>query len=132
MIDQLIAPASGGNILLHPEWTPRARQVLSASREEAASYGFSQAGTEHILLAMLAETDCVACRLLFTMGVKMQRMYSSLLNVLGIDEKEMGIYGGNLPWDVYIPSPRITKCNVAAKTTADGKLSVDIEVKAAE
>ena len=89
MIDQLIAPASGGNILLHPEWTPRARQVLSASREEAASYGFSQAGTEHILLAMLAETDCVACRLLFTMGVKMQRMYSSLLNVLGIDEKEM-------------------------------------------
>ena len=51
---------------------------------------------------------------------------------VGIDEKEMGIYGGNLPWDVYIPSPRITKCNVAAKTTADGKLSVDIEVKAAE
>lgn len=51
---------------------------------------------------------------------------------VGIDEKEMGIYGGNLPWDVYIPSPQITKCNVAAKTTADGKLSVDIEVKAAE
>ena len=51
---------------------------------------------------------------------------------VGIDEKEIGIYGGNLPWDVYIPSPQITKCNVAAKTTADGKLSVDIEVKAAE
>lgn len=51
---------------------------------------------------------------------------------IGIDGTEIGIYGGNLPWDVHILSPQITKCNVAGKTTADGKLSVDIEVKAAE
>ena len=51
---------------------------------------------------------------------------------VGNDGTEMGIYGGNLPWDIRILSPQITKCNVAAKTTADGKLSVDIEVKAAE
>lgn len=51
---------------------------------------------------------------------------------VGQDGKEMGIYGGNLPWESRILSPQITKCNVAAKTTADGKLSVDIEVKAAE
>ena len=89
MIDRLIAPASDGNILLHPEWTPRARRILKEAENEAASYGLSQAGTEHILLAMLAETDCVACRLLFTMGVKMQRMYAALLNVLGADEKDM-------------------------------------------
>lgn len=51
---------------------------------------------------------------------------------VGIDNKEMGIYGGNLPYETNILSPQITKCNVAAKTTADGKLSVDIEVRAAE
>ena len=51
---------------------------------------------------------------------------------VGIDGKEIGIYGGNLPFETRILSPQITKCNVAAKTTADGKLSVDIEVKAAE
>ena len=51
---------------------------------------------------------------------------------VGIDGKELGIYGGNLPYETRILSPQITKCNVAAKTTADGKLSVDIEVKAAE
>ena len=50
----------------------------------------------------------------------------------GNDGTEMGIYGGNLPYSWRILSPQITKCNVAAKTTADGKLSVDIEVKAAE
>lgn len=51
---------------------------------------------------------------------------------IGQDGTEMGIYGGNLPYDTRILSPQITKCNVAAKTTADGKLSVDIEVKATE
>ena len=51
---------------------------------------------------------------------------------VGNDGKELGIHGGNLPWDSHILTPQITKCNVAAKTTADGKLSVDIEVKAAE
>lgn len=50
----------------------------------------------------------------------------------GNDGTEIGIYGGNLPYSTRILSPQITKCNVAAKTTADGKLSVDIEVKAAE
>lgn len=50
----------------------------------------------------------------------------------GTDGKEVGIYGGNLPYEEIVTSPRITKCNVAAKSTADGKLSVDIEVKAAE
>ena len=51
---------------------------------------------------------------------------------VGIDGMEIGIYGGNIPYDTRILSPQITKCKVAAKTTADGKLSVDIEVKAAE
>ena len=51
---------------------------------------------------------------------------------VGNDGTEVGLYGGNLPFSTHILSPQITKCNVAAKTTVDGKLSVDIEVKAAE
>ena len=51
---------------------------------------------------------------------------------LGADETEVGIYGGNLPFDPTPTNPQITKCNVASKSTADGKLSVDIEVSAAE
>lgn len=51
---------------------------------------------------------------------------------LGNDGKEVGIHGGSLPYEEDPTTPQITKCNVAAKSTADGKLSVDIEVKAAE
>lgn len=51
---------------------------------------------------------------------------------LGTDGTQVGIYGGNLPYDENPTIPQITKCNVASKSTVDGKLSVDIEVKAAE
>ena len=50
----------------------------------------------------------------------------------GSDGTEVGIYGGSLPFDPTPTNPQITKCNVASKSTADGKLSVDIEVSAAE
>lgn len=49
---------------------------------------------------------------------------------IGDDGTEAGIYGGLLPFDPTPTNPQITKFNVAKKTTADGKLSVDIEVKA--
>ena len=52
---------------------------------------------------------------------------------LGIDgSTEVGIYGGNLPFDATPSNPQITKCNVAAKSTADGKLSVDIQISSAK
>ena len=47
---------------------------------------------------------------------------------LGGDGTEVGLYGGSLPFDPAPTNPQIVKFNVAPKTTADGKLSVDIEV----
>ena len=51
--------------------------------------------------------------------------------VKGTDGTEVGIHGGSLPYDPIPTNPQITKFNVAAKSTADGKLSVDIEVNSA-
>lgn len=54
-------------------------------------------------------------------------------NILkGTDGTEVGIYGGSIPYDATPTNPRITKFEVAQKTTADGKLSVDIEVNGGE
>jgi hypothetical protein len=51
---------------------------------------------------------------------------------LGSDGTQVGIYGGSLPFDPTPSNPQITKFNVASKSTADGKLSVDIQVNTAE
>ena len=49
-------------------------------------------------------------------------------SIQGIDGTEVGIFGGFMPFD-WRPSYNIIKrFNVANRTTADGKLSVDIEV----
>ena len=49
-------------------------------------------------------------------------------SVLGTDGTQVGIYGGLLPFNNR-PSYMVLKhCNVANKSTIDGKLSVDIEV----
>ena len=50
----------------------------------------------------------------------------------GADGREVGLYGGNLSFDMIPTNPRIVKCDVAGKTTSDGKLSVDIEVRSAQ
>lgn len=51
---------------------------------------------------------------------------------LGNDGTEVGLYGGIMPYTSTPSYPQITKMKVANKTTADGKLSVEIEVSAAQ
>lgn len=51
---------------------------------------------------------------------------------LGLDGTQVGIYGGDMTYDTAPSIPRITKCNVASKSTVDGKLSVDIQVNVVE
>lgn len=83
LIDRLIAPRGNTAVASAPGLTPRARRLLDNAQEEAARLKSDEVGTEHILLAMLRESDCVATRLLYTMGVNIQKLYSSLLNAMG-------------------------------------------------
>lgn len=68
--------------------------------------------------------DVFTSNILWTLKDELQTTW------LGEDGTQVGIYGGLLPFDPTPTNPQITKFNVASKTTADGKLSVDIEVKA--
>ena len=86
MINKLIAPSS--EILVAertPVYSPRARKLVELAVHEAENQQENEAGTEHLLLAMLKETDCVATRLLYTMGVNIQKLYTALLNAMGIE-----------------------------------------------
>lgn len=50
-------------------------------------------------------------------------------NFLGIDGTQVGIYGGVMPFS-FVPTYNvIRRCTVAPRSTADGKLSVDIELE---
>ncbi|MGI6117509.1 MAG: ATP-dependent Clp protease ATP-binding subunit [Bilifractor sp.] len=86
MVDVLISPGGNGDITQHPEYTPKAEQILKAADEAAARLSSEKTGTEHILLAILEEPDCVATRLLFTMDFDLQNLYINTLRAGGESE----------------------------------------------
>ncbi len=88
LIDRLIAPPQQTAVKDREiGLTPRAQKVINNSLEEAASFGVQQAGTEHLLIALLKETDCVATRLLYTMGVNIQKLYGAILTAMGEEDR---------------------------------------------
>ena len=67
------------------EWTPKAKKILKHAREESLRLDDEKCGTEHILMTILQETGCVATRLLYTMGIEIQKLYTQLYEVIGLD-----------------------------------------------
>lgn len=98
LIDKLIAP-QGDVVLENPQgYTPRAQRVLDRAREESGNLGGGVIGTEHILIAMLKEYDCVGTRLLHTLGINIQQLYLDVLKAMGKDKMipKEDLQSGNL------------------------------------
>ena len=85
LVNQLIAPSSGVEMMDGGSFTPRSKRILDSSQKEAAKLKAQEAGTEHILIALIKETDCIAVRLLNTLGVNIQKVYIDLLAAAGVD-----------------------------------------------
>ena len=67
------------------EFTPRAEKIVNGAIGEADRLGAPSAGTEHILISMLKEQDCIAVRLLNTKGINIQKLYVDVLTSTGQD-----------------------------------------------
>ena len=92
LIDKLVTPSENGDVAeieKSPGYSPRTRKVLESAVMEAKQQGNDKAGTEHLLLAMLRETDCVGTRLLYTMGVNIQKLYAAVLGAMGYDNESI-------------------------------------------
>ena len=82
---QLVASYQNTKVRDRDGYTPSARHVLENSYREAVRFRAPLIGTEHILMALLKESDCVAVRLLNTMNVNIQKIYVDLLSAMGED-----------------------------------------------
>lgn len=82
---QLVSSYQNTKIQDREGFTPSARHVLENSYREAVRFHASLIGTEHILMAMLKESDCVAIRLLNTLNINIQKIYIDLLSAMGED-----------------------------------------------
>ncbi len=85
MIEELISTGDTTLVAERDGYSPRAQHILAKAQEEAHRFGYEKVGTEHILLAIVKEGDCAASRLLNTMGVNLQKLFTDILNAAGED-----------------------------------------------
>lgn len=85
LISQLIFPKQNVGTIGETVYTPGAVRVLNQSYREAVRFKAPLIGTEHLLIAMIRESDCAAVRLLNTMDVSLQKLYVDLRSAMGED-----------------------------------------------
>ncbi len=56
------------------DMTPRVKRIIEGSAYEAAKGSHAYIGTEHLLLSLLSDRDCVAVRLLETLGISAEEL----------------------------------------------------------
>ena len=85
LVEQLVSSYQNTATKERDGYTPSARHVLENSYKEAVRFHAPLIGTEHILMALLKESDCVAVRLLNTLNINIQKVYIDLLSAMGED-----------------------------------------------
>ncbi len=83
LIEEFITPASPIEIVERENMTPKVEKIIAQSQKEAMHLKSNLIGTEHLLLALLKENECIAVRLLNTLGIKIQKIYVDILTAVG-------------------------------------------------
>ncbi|MCI7380149.1 MAG: ATP-dependent Clp protease ATP-binding subunit [Hungatella hathewayi] len=84
LVSQLISPDQTVR-MEENGYTPSARRVLENSYKEAVRFKARLIGTEHLLISIIRDNDCVASRLLNTIGISIQKLYIDVLAAMGED-----------------------------------------------
>ena len=122
LMDELITPAEE-----HPaakgkrlEESPRLQYLLENSAKECKRLRTTEIGTEHLLLAMIRDVDCVAAKILITLNVNLQKLFQSIMNAAGIDPK---IYQEELQEDNRGSGAMMEQyCTDLTERAAEGKM----------
>ncbi len=86
MIAKFMVSGESGVSLADPSgYTPSAKRVLEQAMQEAREGQSRLVGTEHLLMAILKDGNCVASRIISTLGVSMQKIYTQLNSAIGRD-----------------------------------------------
>ena len=102
-------------------FTPRTKKVLENAFLEAKRIGYNFIGTEHLLLAIMKEGDCVATRIIIELNVDIPKIYNEIAKVINEEESDKEI-GKEIP--------RV-RGSFSATTTLN-QFGEDITVKAEE
>ena len=88
LMDELIVPQAETPVKSRPAESPRYKDILENSAKEAHRLHTTDTGTEHLLLSMIRDVDCVATRILITLNINLQKIFQDIMTAVGVDPKE--------------------------------------------
>ena len=68
------------------DFTPRTKRVVELAFIEARKLGYNYIGTEHLLIGILREGDCVATKILLDLNVNIPKLYNEIVKVINEGE----------------------------------------------
>lgn len=120
VIGELISPTEEVVFEGKAERSPRLEYLLENSRREAERFQASEVGTEHMLMAIVRDSECVAARILTTLNISLTKIYQDIFEVAGIDPAEFSEEAGSGRRGQ--PGMLEQYCTDLTEKAADGKL----------
>ncbi len=68
------------------DFTPRTKRVVESAFIEARKIGYNFIGTEHLLIGILREGDCIAAKILLDLNVNIPKLYNEIIKVINEGE----------------------------------------------
>jgi ATP-dependent Clp protease ATP-binding subunit ClpC len=90
--------------------TPRAKQVIQYSIEEARGLNHNYVGTEHLLLGLLREREGLAAQVLMNLGLRLDSVREEILQLLGHDIAPTGAIHEDFPTLPISGTPTLDTC----------------------
>lgn len=120
VIGELISPTEEVVFEGKAERSPRLEYLLENSRREAERFQASEVGTEHMLMAIVRDSECVAARILTTLNISLTKIYQDIFEAAGIDPAEFSEEAGS--GRKGQPGMLEQYCTDLTEKAADGKL----------
>ena len=104
-------------------FTPRSKRVIENAFLEARKLGTEYIGTEHLLIGIMKEGDCVATRIMLEEDVNPQGLYNELVKVLNEEGEESNESNSSLSKGSYNSTPTLNQYGTdLTKQAKEGKL----------
>ena len=95
-IDRLIGKGPGGNLVPSDiPFTPRAKRLLMTAAQEAEGLGHGYIGPEHLLLALLDETEGLCVQVYRNLNINVGKLRAELFIEMAEDEGDRNLSDTN-------------------------------------
>ena len=104
-------------------FTPRSKRVIENAFLEARRLGTEYIGTEHLLIGIMKEGDCIATRIMLEEDVNPQGLYNELIKVLNEEGEESNESNSSSSKGSYNSTPTLNQYGTdLTRQAKEGKL----------